>query len=91
MTLSQSLRSAAKNPSSWDYLGFLEDAASQIDKLTEALKECMTDEGARAFTDESRSAASFCRRRLDAINATVQSVLAEPGASIFDEEPANAG
>ncbi len=50
--------------------------AASPEMLT-ALEECVTDDDARAMTDESRNAASIARRRLDAINKVVRAAIAK--------------
>lgn len=46
-------------------------------ELLAALEECITDDGARCMTDESRNAASLCRRRLDAISKLARAAIAK--------------
>ena len=58
----------------YDKTLMLHDAASI---LLEALHECVTDDGARSMTDESRNAASICRRRLVCINAIAKAAIAK--------------
>jgi hypothetical protein len=48
-----------------------------MDELIEALKECITEDGARCMTDESRHAASICRRRLDEITRVARAAIAK--------------
>lgn len=53
----------------------LVDAVNAHCRLREALEECVTDDGARAMTDESRNAAAIARRRLGEINKVARAAL----------------
>lgn len=50
-------------------------------QLLAALVDCITDEGARSMTDESRNAASIARRRLDEINRIAREAIAQATAT----------
>lgn len=70
-----------------DFKREVENAAEEVSRLIpsataapemlRALRECLTDEGARAFTDESRNSASYARRRLDVINEIIEAAIAK--------------